>query len=63
MTVKELKQKLNGFPENMDVFIDERLTEFTYGLANSVRIKEINFSEEPGGEVESRDKVVIISED
>lgn len=63
MTVKELKLKLNEFPEDMDVFIDERVTEFTYGLANSARIKEINFAEEPGGEVESRDKVVIISEE
>lgn len=62
MTVKELKNKLNEYPDNMDVFIDERLTEFTYGLANSVKMKKINFVDEPGGEVISRDNVVIISE-
>lgn len=63
MKVKELKEKLNEFPDNMDVFVAERKTEFTYGLVNSVFVKKINFVEEPGGEVLSRDKVVIIDEE
>jgi hypothetical protein len=63
MKVKELKEKLNEFPDNMDVFVSERVTDFSYGLVNSVYIKEINFVEEPGGEVLSCDKVVIIDED
>jgi len=63
MTVKELKQKLNEFPDNMDVFVSERVTDFAYGLVNSAYIKEINFMEEPGGEVLSSDKVVIIDEE
>lgn len=63
MTVKELKEKLNEFPDDMVVFVSERVTDFSYGLVNSVYIKEINFTEEPGGEVLSRDKVVIIDEE
>ncbi len=46
----------------MDVFVAERKTEFTYGLVNSAYVKEINFVEEPDGEVLSRDKVVVLDE-
>ena len=63
MTIKELKEKLSEFPDDMDVFVSERVTDFTYGLVNNVYIKEINFMEEPEGEVLSRDEVVIISEE
>ena len=63
MTVKELIKKLQEFPPNMDVFVSERITEFKYGLLNSVYIKEINFLEEPDGEVISIDKVVILDEE
>ncbi len=63
MTVKELREKLNDFPDNMDVFVAERKTEFAYGLVNSVYNKNINFVEELGGEVLSSDIVVIIDEE
>lgn len=63
MTVKELKEKLATMPDNMDVFVAERKTEFTYGLVNSAYVKEINFIEEPSGEVLSRDKVVVLDEE
>lgn len=63
MTVKELKQKLEGLPGTMDVFMDERMTEFRYGMVNTCQVKEINFMEDPGGPVMSTDKVVILSED
>lgn len=43
MTVKELKLELEKYPDNMDIFIDERVTEFTYGLLNSVNKKKIDF--------------------
>jgi len=45
MNVKELKQKLNNYPDDMDVFIHSTLTEFKYGLVNSVVSKKIRFSE------------------
>lgn len=63
MTVKELKEKLATMPDNMDVFVAERKTEFAYGLINSAYVKEINFVEEPDGEVLSRDKVVVLDEE
>jgi hypothetical protein len=63
MTVAELKIELSKYPDNMEVFVSERMTEFAYGLVNSVSSKRINFMEEPDGEVLAQDRVVIISED
>lgn len=63
MTVKKLMDVLSKFPDNMEVFVSERKTEFSYGLVNSAYVKEINFVEEPFGEVLSRDKVVVIDEE
>lgn len=67
MTVKELKEKLAEYPDNMDVFVAERKTEFAYGLINSVRIEEITFAENPDFDVDeevlARDTVVIIDEE
>lgn len=63
MTVKELKQRLEKFPEHMEVFMDERSTEFRYGLLNSVSCREIDFVEEPGDEPLATDTVVILSEE
>ena len=63
MTVKELKERLKNCPDNMEIFMDERCTEFTYGLLNSVVVKEINFKEEPDGETMSSDIVLVLSEE
>jgi len=63
MTIAQLKEAIKDFPDNMDVFVCERKTDFSYGLVNSVYTKEINFSEEPGGEIEARDIVVVIDEE
>ena len=63
MIVKDLIEKLKQYPDNMEVFMDERITDFTYGLLNSVTEKEINFMEEPGGTILSRDKVIVLSEE
>jgi hypothetical protein len=45
MTVGQLRKELNKYPDSMDVFIAERVTEFTYGLVNSVRKEKITFEE------------------
>lgn len=63
MTVKELKEELIKYPDSMEVFMAERKTEFTFGIVNSAYIKEINFVDEPGGEVLCREKVVILDEE
>jgi len=63
MTLGEFRKQTKDLPDNLEMFMDERLTEFKYGLVNTVQVKEINFMEEPNGEVLSTDKVLAISED
>lgn len=63
MTVKELKEKIANLPDNMDVFVAERKTEFTYGLVNSAFVKEINFVEDPYGEVVAQDYALVLDEE
>lgn len=63
MTVKELKEKLATMPDDMDVFVAERKTEFAYGLVNSAYFTQINFVEEPDGEVLSRNIVFVLDEE
>jgi hypothetical protein len=64
MTVKKLIEILSQFPGNMSVFIDERKTEFTYGLLNSVRKQTINMKEDPyDDEVLAREEVVVLDEE
>lgn len=46
MTIKELKQKIENLPDNMEVFLAQRKTDFGFGLANSVYVKEIFFTED-----------------
>lgn len=66
MTVKELREKIAGLPDEMDVFIAERGTEFDYGPVNSVYEKEIIFYEQ-GNEsdevFQAKDTVLIIDEE
>jgi hypothetical protein len=63
MTVRQLKEELNKYPDSMEVFVAERKTEFAYGLVNSVIAKEVSFSEDPDGEPMASDKVVVIDEE
>lgn len=63
MTVKQLKEKLKHHPDNMDVFMAERKTEFAYGLLNSVKTKRIGFSEDPDGEIEATELCLILDEE
>lgn len=63
MTLKEFREKTKHLPENLELFMAERKTEFTYGLVNSAYVKEINFKEDPDGEVLATDKVLILDEE
>ena len=63
MTIKELKQKIENLPDTMEVFVDERYTDFKYGLVNSANVTEIDFMEEPDGKPLSQDYVFVLSED
>lgn len=63
MTLGEFRKKTADFPDNLDLFIDERLTDFKYGLVNSVGKKKINFSEELDSKILAKDEVIVLSED
>ena len=43
MTVKELKQKIQDLPDNMDVFIQQTDWEFKCGLLTVAEPKDIDF--------------------
>lgn len=67
MNVKELKEIIKNLPDEMDVFVSERVTEFGFGLVNSAYVKEIYFTEDEVAteeEIEQspREKVLIIDE-
>lgn len=47
MTVKELKQKLENAPDNMDVMIYQGDDEFAYNMANSAEIRKVKFYVDP----------------
>jgi hypothetical protein len=45
MTVKELKNSLEGLPDNMLVMLMQTNDESAYNLINTVEIREITFSD------------------
>lgn len=63
MTLGEFRKQTADYPGNIDLFIDERLSEFKYGLVNSIEKKKITFSEQDGGHQKARVEVIVLSED
>jgi len=64
MNLKEFRERTKNMPDNTDIYIGERLTEFKYGLVNSAAFKTISMTEEPDGSGESaKDDVLILEED
>lgn len=67
MTVKELKEALAQFPENMEVYMSEINSEFGLGLVNSVKSQVVIFSESPDFDKEkdewANDTVVVIGDE
>ena len=62
MTKDELIKTLNAIEGNPEIFIDERMTDFRFGLLNGVVHREINMMEEPQGEILSKEWVIVLSE-
>jgi len=62
MTKADLIKQLEPYPDNMEVFIAERKTDFAFGLLNSVESKEINFMEEPDSEPMAKATVIVLDE-
>ena len=63
MTLKEFRKQTKDWDENLELFMGERLSEFKYGLINSIDLKKINFMDEPNGEPLARTKVIVLTED
>lgn len=64
MTLGEFKKKTEGYPDHLELFIDERLTEFKYGLVNSIEKKVIGFMEDPfDTEPKAKAEVIVFSEE
>lgn len=64
MTKLDLIKALEPYPDNMDIFLAERKTDFTYGLLNSVSVKKINFIESPDDtEAMASERVIILDEE
>jgi len=63
MTIAQLKEVIKDLPDNMDVFVGERLTEYTYGLVNTAEVREIDFVEEHESGDSTKEEVLILEED
>lgn len=63
MNVKQLKEKLENFPENMDVFIEVSNSGFTYNLLNLAEKRKIPFTDGYDVGAKADDNVIILSDD
>lgn len=64
MKIKQLKDELSKYPDNMDVYMAERKTEFKYGLLNGVSKLKISFVEDPHDEAAmAMEDVIILDEE
>lgn len=48
MTIKELKEKMHGVPDNMDVMIEKVESEFEIALAERAEVKNVLFRDGKG---------------
>ena len=61
MTVKQLKDAIKDFPDDMDVMIEKTDDEFHFGLLESAQIKEVTF--QSSEEEEAEQGVVVLSDE
>ena len=63
MHKNELIERLQAIEGNPEIYIDERVTDFRFGLLNGVTKREIDFSEEPTARVMASGEVIVLSEE
>lgn len=61
MTVKELREKLEGVDENLQVFINQENTNYNHSLSESAEVKSITMYD--GDDPMCEEKVFAISDD
>lgn len=62
MTLGQFRKLTKDMPDELDLFVAERRTEFAFGLVNSAYIKEIGFSEEPEDKPIAHEEVLVLDE-
>lgn len=61
MTVKQLKQKLEAFPENMEVMVyADNINSFTHHGIESLSVENVSFREDPEGPALVTDDILVI---
>lgn len=67
MTVKELKLKLEGVNENLEVFISQSNDEFAASLIETAEVRNVLFTENPEddetAELACRENVFVITDE
>lgn len=63
MTIQVLKEIIENLPDNMEVMVKGCCGEFPYNPVSTLYVKEIGFSEDPGGEILAEEDVFVISEE
>lgn len=61
MTVKELKNKIKDFPDDMDVMIEKNNDEFHFGLLQSAKSQEVIF--ESGDNKDAEIECLVLSDE
>lgn len=62
MTVKELKKKLNGVPDHLDVFIKQTDDSFAIQPVETAKVIEAEFHEDSGPLVATADVFMLTDE-
>ena len=62
MTVKQLREALEGVPDHLDVYLDAEVDEFGLAYAGKAEVQNIPFKEEPGGKTLCRENVFVITD-
>jgi hypothetical protein len=64
MTLGEFRRKTEDLPDGIELFMDDRKTEFRYELVNSIMVKDIKMTEDPdGGGASAIETVLVLNEE
>lgn len=63
MTKKQLIEKLKDVPDDMDIFLQQTNTEFSFSLLEFAEVKVATFTEGIEGGLKATDKVCVLSDE
>ena len=62
MNVAQLKEKLNDYPDNMEIAIRSTESEFSFAPINQLTEVDVDFKEDPHGKVLNTQKCLLLDE-